>query len=568
MGSTTFNAGSNANWHDGSNWTNGVPTSGDFATIDADCVIDNTAGECIQLTITSGSELDCNDQDLTVIRATFITGSLLCKSGEMSFRKADISGTAATWAVTIAAAGVYDGGTGLHTIGSLSLSSGEMKLTTGITDFNGTDGGHPYSALIYAGSNFDPNGGTVRFSGPIAKCYIEKDLHNVEFSGATGNGIRLERFGQVSGTLNVIGGEFIAESYGNNIGVTGITTISSGSTFTLASGTSGVPNFTGTDYISNVGTFNMSSSSVTAGGFLTRTGGVTNLTTDVLTLTEESGSYVMTDDGTYHHNSGTVHIDWNTGGTDGTTVLDMNTSHLYNLIIEMNSSSYETKWYNKLQVDNDLTINRGVCRADTSSPVSATISGSLIIDNEGTFGATGTTETITMGNLNMMSGSALVLASGTTTVTNNGSNATGRTWFTRTNGSNPGPRTLTVPSGSMLMLPGGGTIEFDNSNYFYNITCSGTFSTKNSSLNIDNDFRCNGWSPNGNTGYHFTVGNDFTKIGSSTFNSIDTGSNWTVSGNMIIESGNIDVHGRSATTPGDVNLKLYGNFINKGGEII
>jgi len=121
MGSTTFNGGSNANWNDGSNWTNGVPTSGDFATIDADCVIDNTAGECIQLTITSGSELDCNDQDLTVIRATFITGSLLCKSGEMSFRKADISGTAATWAVTIAAAGVYDGGTGLHTIGSLSL---------------------------------------------------------------------------------------------------------------------------------------------------------------------------------------------------------------------------------------------------------------------------------------------------------------------------------------------------------------------------------------------------------------------------------------------------------------
>jgi hypothetical protein len=120
----------------------------------------------------------------------------------------------------------------------------------------------------------------------------------------------------------------------------------------------------------------------------------------------------------------------------------------------------------------------------------------------------------------------------------------------------------------MLMLPNGGTMEFDNSDYFYNITCSGTWETKNSQLHIDNDFRCNGWGPNGYRGYHFTVGNDFTKIGATTFNGIDTGSTWTVSGNMIIESGKIDVHGRSAPTPGDVNLKLYGNFINNGGNII
>lgn len=170
----------------------------------------------------------------------------------------------------------------------------------------------------------------------------------------------------------------------------------------------------------------------------------------------------------------------------------------------------------------------------------------------------------------MQSGSAWTMSEGTTTVTGNGSNATGRTWYSRTNNGDHviGPRTLTVPSGSMLMFPNGVTFEFDDSQYFYNITCSGTIETKNARLHIDNDFRCNGWGPNGYAGYHFTVGNDFTKIGASTFNTIDTGSTWTVSGNMTIESGKIDVHGRLAPTPGDVNLKLYGNLINNGGYII
>jgi hypothetical protein len=343
-----------------------------------------------------------------------------------------------------------------------------------------------------------------------------------------------------------------------------ITTISGG-TLTLNGST-----VTSVDYFSNAGIVNMDSATVSVGGFLNRGGGVANLTTEVLTLTNESGSYVMTDDGTYHHNSGTVHIDWNTGGTNGNTVMDMNTARLYNLIIEMNSSSFTTQWYQYLQVDNDLTINRGKLYPHSSSPDYANISGSLIIDNEGTFGVTGANDprAITMGNLYMMSGSTLVLTSGTTTVTNQGSNATGRTWFTRTNSTDPGPRTLTIPSGSMLMLPGGGRMEFDDSDYYYNITCSGTFDTKNAHLHIDNDFRCNGWGPNGASGYHFTVGNDFTKIGTATFNSIDTGSTWTVSGNMTIEDGKIDVHGRDGDPPGDVNLKLYGNLINNGGNII
>ena len=236
--------------------------------------------------------------------------------------------------------------------------------------------------------------------------------------------------------------------------------------------------------------------------------------------------------------------------------------------LRMNDASLTVKPRTALIVEENFNLDAGTFNTshDYSANNALTVNDSIIIKDGATL--TCNASAVSLGNLDMQSGSAWTMSEGTTTVTANGSNATGRTWFTRTNSTDPGPRTLTVPSGSMLMLPNGGTMEFDNSNYFYNITCSGTFDTKNSELHIDNNFRCNGWGPNGYAGYWFTVGNDFTKIGASTFNAIDTGSTWTVSGNMTIEDGTIDVHGRSAPTPGDVNLKLYGNFINNGGYII
>ena len=602
----TWSAGdgtSTADWTGPANWDQGAsyPQTGDTAifpsgkhkcyvnavstcatvTINgdaADTVLELQAALEVtgDLTITSGIMDLGATQDLTVGGKTIIgdashgsedQATLTCNASAISLG----SGKTDDYAIEMLAGGTFAGGAANHTTGPIKQTAANTKFTftSATTTINSEYTSEDRMFELTAGKAYNADG-RITLTGNFTSC--------IQWTGPTGDtGPHTLRLNDASLTvkprntlyveenLNIDAGTFNTQYDGSDkdLTVTGQINIASGGTLTLNGST-----VTSVDYFSNAGIANMDSATVSAGGLLTRTGGVSNLTTDVLTLTNESGSYVMTDDGTYHHNSGTVHIDWNTGGTNGTTVMDMNTSRLYNLIIEMNSSSYETKWYNKLQVDNDLTINKGRCVADVSSPDSATISGSLIIDNEGTFGATGTNETVTIGNLFMKSGSTLVLASGTTTVTANGSNATGRTWFTRTNSTDPGPRTLTVPSGSMLMLPNGGTMEFDNSNYFYNITCSGTFDTKNSELHIDNNFRCNGWGPNGYAGYWFTVGNDFTKIGASTFNAIDTGSTWTVSGNMTIEDGTIDVHGRSAPTPGDVNLKLYGNFINNGGYII
>ena len=235
--------------------------------------------------------------------------------------------------------------------------------------------------------------------------------------------------------------------------------------------------------------------------------------------------------------------------------------------LRLNDASIYVQPRSALIIEGYLQIDGGTF--DTSyagTSVALTVTDSIIIKDGGTL--TSNASAVSLGNLYMQSGSTFSMSEGTTTVTNTGSNDSGRTWFTRTNSTDPGPRTLTVPSGSMLMFPNSATFEFDDSQYFYNITCSGTIESKNAQLHIDNDFRCNGWGSNGYKGYHFTVGNDFTKIGASTFNGIDTGSTWTVSGNMIIESGKIDVHGRLAPTPGDVNLKLYGNLINNGGYII
>ena len=372
----------------------------------------------------------------------------------------------------------------------------------------------------------------------------------------------------INGNLTIASGcSYDTTSAGNHaLTVTGITTI--GGTLTLNGSTVSLGSVVTAGYAVTMaasGTFNGNSATITMGSigpssppssvnfssatttFTSRNTSASNNITQLggnTTFSMSSGEMIMTTAA-----AGNLHFD-----PYGDKIFDLT----------INNGGNTVTLVDHLTVDGDLTLTAG--ELDTGADKDLTVDDSIIIGDGGTL--TSNNSAVSLGNLYMMSGSTLVLTSGTTTVTKQGSNATGRTWFTRTDSTDPGPRTLTIPSGSMLMLPNGGTMEFDDSDYYYNITCSGTFETKSGNLHIDNDFRCNGWGPNGYRGYHFTVGNDFTKIGTSTFNQIDTGSTWTVSGNMIIESGKIDVHGRSAPTPGDVNLKLYGNFINNGGDII
>ena len=180
------------------------------------------------------------------------------------------------------------------------------------------------------------------------------------------------------------------------------------------------------------------------------------------------------------------------------------------------------------------------------------------------------------GSFYLGSGATATLSAGTTTLITNATArarapySTGRDWFTRANGTNPGARTLTIPEDSTLTLSGGAQVEFDDSDLYQYVNCiNGKFLTKNDSFKVNRDFTTHGWGPNGYAGYHLTVGGNLTNTGE--FNTIDTGSTWTISGNLILSGASsvMDVHGHDCPSgSGDVTVNIYGGLINNGGEII
>ncbi len=609
MTTTTFDGTSNTNWDNVANWDAGVPDETLDAVIDADCIMDND-GLCKSLTINASKYLDCNGQDLEVRSGmTDVYGILSSSTGEMKFWE----GTTTGWGLQVRNGGKFHGGTGVHYIGSLTAynnSSAICTLTSGITYMSGH---YDVARIILQGkaSTWDPNGGTVIILagstggkiGPGSGGAVS-DFYNLTIAMGAANTCGQYSEGMiVNGDFWVSGGIWDSNDSGGTktFIVTGTTTIGTDdasavdeATFITQEtpvdlqGTDG--SAPGLEMLAG-GTFNgVGDANHSIGGVKALTTTYNSkiyLTSGTTTINQEMDSNMAwqtysTGDVNLYHGNGTLKFT-----APGYAFIYNNGQDFYDMIVDHAGAGGQLIALSlDLQIANDLTVSdgdflkgdgkvltvgnnclvSGGAHSFTAEGGAFTVVNALIIGDDSSL--TATDSTLSLGNLFMKSGSTFSMPAGTTTVTNNGSNDSGRTWFTRTNSTDPGPRTLTIPSGSMLMLPNGGTIEFDDSDYYYNITCSGTFETKNGNLHIDNDFRCNGWGPNGYAGYHFTVGNDFTKIGTSTFNNIDTGSNWTVSGNMIIESGKIDVHGRSALTPGDVNLKLYGNFINNGGDII
>ena len=206
------------------------------------------------------------------------------------------------------------------------------------------------------------------------------------------------------------------------------------------------------------------------------------------------------------------------------------------------------------------------------------VSGCMLVS--GTLDCSYRTAPFQFGSFYLGSGATAILTSGTTYMITNATaraatpTGIGRDWYTRTNNTYPGARTLTVPRDSTLSFSGSASMEFDNANLYQYLDCSSTLNTKNSHLKIDKDFTTEGWGPNGYAGYHLTVGRNLYVDGNN-FNSIDTGSTWTVSGNVNVASdGKIDTHGwgvdtSAGHTPGQVNFYIYGNLIVKeGGRIV
>ena len=219
---------------------------------------------------------------------------------------------------------------------------------------------------------------------------------------------------------------------------------------------------------------------------------------------------------------------------------------------------------------------------DTSASrwASVTVSGAVICS--GTWDMSYYTSGQTIGSLWVGPAATCILTSGTTTLlpTTAARQATpnSRHWYTR------GAGTVTIPSGSTLDSLGSFQFEFDNSDYYHNVYCSGNTLSKNTHLHVNNDFKSESWGPNGYYGYNFTVGRNFHKVGTGAFNSIDTGyyagvgnrTKWIVSGNSYIHGGKIDIHGWSTNSPpymrssGSEGIlwENHGNVIIKDGARI
>ena len=180
---------------------------------------------------------------------------------------------------------------------------------------------------------------------------------------------------------------------------------------------------------------------------------------------------------------------------------------------------------------------------------------------------------LNIGNFWLTSGGTFNATPSVTTLSsiNGNTGGSGRKWFSRINGIQPGPRTFNANDGTIDCI-GGVTCEYDNTDMFYNFLCSGTFETKNSMFHATNHFRTSGWGPNGTRGYNFAV-RDFTLDG--TFNSQtgwagSTGSTYTVSGNARLSDGSkIYLSGGTGGVGHEGDLWYFkGNLINEGCLIL
>ena len=220
MTTTTFDGASNTNWDNVANWDAGVPDETLDAVIDADCIMDND-GLCKSLTINASKYLDCSGQDLEVRSGmTDVYGILSSSTGEMKFW----SGSTTGYGLQVRNAGKFNGGSGVHYMGSIKSynnASVICTLTSGITYFSGH---WDANRTVQQGkvSNWDPNGGTV---------VIEAGADGGKFGAGTG-GANCEFYNLI---INMETGDVVSQ-YSDIMTIGGVFTISGG-TFVAAKGT-------------------------------------------------------------------------------------------------------------------------------------------------------------------------------------------------------------------------------------------------------------------------------------------------------------------------------------------
>ncbi len=403
-------------------------------TLGAAFSITDVGGQNGQLTI-AGGILDANGFGVSTEAKTEINGGTFIGGiGDHQFGASDYAADRGLYVV--GAGSVFDGGSGTHTISSMSLHTGTITLTSGVTDINyKTTSGCNGCALMVTGQSFDDADGTVKFSyadtqllytsNPAAtvtfyNVIIDKGADNV-LEYYSGSGFPTA----VDNDLTITSGTFKTQDSGG--GVSRDLTISAKTTLygplntndaiiSLGSGyttTTALEIYSGGQLNGGSGAHTYGSVRVFAGGLWSATSGTTTLDSH-----GHGTSVIAFDAGsTFTHNSGTVEItDPNIGSMRYYSEDDRT---FYNLIY---NSPKTLNWVlgsppNSIIVENDLTILQG--GIDPSFPGWQTgnieVQGATLL-NGGylmCYGCTMDTLTMSSGTFTLKSGETLEITKAT-----------------------------------------------------------------------------------------------------------------------------------------------------------
>ena len=427
------------NWNDTSTWSassggstgESVPVDGDDVYFDANSgtVTLNAAARCDRITFNGGGTLDTdssNDYAFTVDERMYLQSGGTFNANGSTIKIGDsVVGSEYTLQATN---GTFNGGDGIHTIGSIKVNGGTLNLSAGTTTINGAESSSSAGCLQKTSAGtLAHNNGTVIFdvqnySGSIILLYGgDITLYKV-YLDATASNQRLKLWGAgatsprrkltVAHNLTIRGGTFRTqhssveevdldvggdlllepsasagtdvkaqfESYGAVVNVSGKletrgTWNSGGNNYTpksIYNGGTGTHSYQGINFL--VGTDVTLSSGVTSiTGAIGGTGAGTAFRSDV------QNGY-----NTYSNGSGTVKF---TSSNDqhlySTGQQADNFTQFHNLTLEKTSSTLQglTSVGFHIKVGNDLTITSGILNTNTTDATNhdLTVTGTTTI---------------------------------------------------------------------------------------------------------------------------------------------------------------------------------------------
>ena len=378
----------------GATWVGGTPpAAGDNAIIAAGHTVTTTQDQTItDLTIAATGVLvlwDSVESDFVCSGSISVSGTLTCNASTCSFGSGI---TTSTYSIWMNVGGVFNGGSGTHTIGTISSTNAtSFILSSGITTLDSAKTDSSNIAMTFSQTSFDDGNGTLSFTYAGDQILWDtsntaRTLYNVVLNKASGvvqyydgKGFALT----IANDLTITSGEFDASETvsgtSRDITVTGAVSISGTLTGNASAISMGSLTITGT------GTYDATSGTTTIKGNIDIDG----------TLTMGAGGYIEC--------GGNFDIDGTWGDTNyyGTLVMtgtsktieSLGTSYgLENLVI--NSAGTVTLAGELSDCQNVYVIEGTLDTSGTDYAVGTFSNGNIFVSEGATLTANGSTITI------------------------------------------------------------------------------------------------------------------------------------------------------------------------------